>query len=114
ELLGLSASGVGTSGELLCAWRADGRRLDPVPAPRHTLQYSRGGPGHHPYARLSDPLHHRLHDVRVELCGDGIAGAHTGDDADAPALDDMGYFHGHRLSAASLPRPVRRRRHDVV
>ena len=43
ELLGLSASGAGTSGELLCAWRADGRRLDPVPAPGHPLRYSRGG-----------------------------------------------------------------------
>jgi cytochrome c oxidase subunit 1 len=55
-----------------------------------------------------------LYPPRVELCGDGIAGAHTGDDADAPALDDMGYFHGHRLSAAGFPRPVRRRRHDAI
>ena len=79
ELLGLSASGAGTGGELLRAGRADGRRLDPVPAPGHPLRHAGAGLGHHSDARLSDPVHHRLHDGRVELCGDGIAGrAHAG------------------------------------
>ena len=114
ELLGLSARGPGAGVELLRAWRAHRRRLDAVPAPGHPLRHPRAGLGHHSDARLPDPVHHRLHHGRVELCGDGAAGAHARDDADAHAPDGMGHFHGHRHGAAGLPRLVRRLRHDAV
>ena len=110
ELLGLSARGAGAGGELLRAGRAHGRRLDAVPAAGHPLRHPGAGVGHHSDARLPDPVHHRLHHGRVELCGDGAAGAHAGDDADAHAPDGMGHFHGHRPGVAGLPRLVRRLR----
>ena len=114
ELLGLSARGAGPGGELLHAGRSHGFRLDLVPAPSHPLRHSGAGLGHHSDARLPDPVHHRLHHGRIELCGDGVAGAHAGDDADAHAPDGMGDFDGHRPRVAGLPRLVRRLRDDAV
>ena len=81
-----------------------------VPAAGHPLRHPGAGLGHHSDARLADPVHHRLHHGRAELCGDGAAGAHARHDADAHAPDGMGHFHGHRPGAAGLPRAVRRLR----
>ena len=72
------------------------------------------GLGHHSDAGFPDPVHHRLHHGRLELCGDGAAGANAGNDDDAPALDDMGHFHSHHPRTAGLPRLVRRLRHDAA
>ena len=63
---------------------------------------------------LADPVHHRLHHGRPELCGDGVAVPHPRHDADAPAADGMGHFHRHRHGTAGLPGVVRRRRHDAA
>ena len=41
-----------------------------------------------------------------------ILQAHTRDDADAPAVDDMGHFHGHRPGAVGDSGLVRQRHHD--
>ena len=71
----------------------------------------RGQPGHHFDARFPGVLHHRIHDGRFELRGDGV-GAHARDDADADASDDMGHFHGDHPGAAGLSGPVRQRHHD--
>src|SRR3970282_177312 len=48
---------------------------------------SGGDVGHYFDARFAGFLHHRIHHGRFELCGDGVAGSHAGDDDDAPALD---------------------------
>ena len=68
--------------------------------------------GNHLDARFPGVLHHRIHDGRFELRGDGVAGAHARDDADAAASDDMGHFHGDHPGAAGLSCPVRQRHHD--
>src|SRR5262249_25853138 len=78
------------------------RRVRRAPVPSHPLRHPGGAVGHHSDALLPDPVYHRLHYGRVELCGDGVAGAHAGDDADAHAPDGMGYLHGHRSRVASL------------
>src|SRR6266536_4174564 len=93
ELLGLSARGAAPGGELLHAGRSHGLRLDLVPTPSHPLRHPGAAVGHHPDALLPDSVYHRLHHGRIELCGDGVAGAHAGDDADAHAPDSMGDFH---------------------
>ena len=66
--------------------------------------------GHHPDARLADPVHHRLHHGRPELCRDGAAGPHARHDADAHAADRLGHLHRHGHGAARLPGAVRRLR----
>jgi hypothetical protein len=56
------------------ARRADRRRLDALPAAGDPLQYARPGAGHHPDAGVADPVHHRLHHGRPQLCRDRAAG----------------------------------------
>src|ERR1019366_4532094 len=114
ELLGLFSCGDGPGGELLCPWRAHGRRLDPISAPGHPRRNPWPGLGHHSDAGFSDPVHYRLHHGRLELRGDGATGTHTGDDDDAPAPDGMGHFYSHNPRAVGLPRLVRRLRHAAV
>ena len=70
--------------------------------------------GHHPDARLADPLHHRLHHGRPELCRDRAAGPHARHDADAHAAHRLGHLHRDRHGAARLPGAVRRLRDDAV
>ncbi len=101
--------------ELLCAGRADRRRLDALPAASHHDRHARRrGLGHHPDARFSDPFHHRLHDGRPELCRDRAAGTHARHDADAHAAHRLGHLHRDRHGVVGLPGPVRRLRHDAV
>ena len=105
ELLDLPARGAGAGDRLLRAGRADRRRLDPLSAPGDPVRHPGRRLGHHHDAPVAHPVHHRLHDGRVELCRDRAAGAHARDDADAPALDGVGDLHGHRPGAAGLSRP---------
>ena len=114
ELLGLPARRPGAGLDLLRARRAHRRRLDAVPAAGHSLRHPRAGLGHRSDAGLADPVHHRLHHGRAELCGDGAAGAHARHDADAHALDGVGHLHGHRHGAAGLPGAVRRLGDDAA
>ena len=75
ELLDLPARRAGAGRQLLRAGRADGRGLDALSAAGHPSRHAgRAGLGHHPDARLADPVHHRLHHGRAELCGDRAAG----------------------------------------
>ncbi len=80
-LLAVAGAGV----DLLRAWRAHRRRLDAVPATGDSLRHPWAGLGHRSHAGLADPVHHRLHHGRAELCGDGAAGAHARHDVDAHA-----------------------------
>ena len=114
ELLDLSGRGVAAGGKLLRARRTHRRRLDPVPAAGNPSGHAGGDRRHRPDARFADVLHHRIHHGRPELCGDGVAGTHAGDDDDAPAPDDLGHFHGHHPGAAGLSRPVRQRLDDAA
>ena len=82
--------------------------------PQAILRYAGGGLRHHPDARLPGAVHRRLHHGRFELCGHRAAGAHAGDDPDAPAADGLGHFRRHHPGAAGLSRPVRRRGDDDV
>src|SRR5215468_11179398 len=103
ELLGLSTRGAGPSGELLHAGRSHGLRLDPIPAPSHPLRHSGAGLGHHSDGRLPDPVHHRLHHGRIELCGDGVAGAHAGMTMMRMALTVWGIFTATILALLAFP-----------
>ena len=78
ELLGLSARDAGAGGELFlpggptgAGWTLYPPRPSPTGTPGHEC-------GHHPDARLLDPVHRRLHHGRIELCGDGAAGRARG------------------------------------
>ncbi|MEI9982175.1 MAG: hypothetical protein WDN69_02535 [Aliidongia sp.] len=112
ELLDLSARGAGARGGILrprAAPTAAGWTLYP---PQAILAGTPGADWGIVVMLISlVPVHHRLHDGRLELRGDGAAGAHTRHDADAPASDGLGHFHRHSDGAARLPRPVRGLRH---
>ena len=114
ELLGLSAGRAGAGGEFLCAGRVHRCGLDALPAAGHPRRHAGTELRHYSDARLAGPVHHRVHHGRLELRGDGVAGAHARHDADASALDRMGHFRCHHSGAAGLPRPVRRRGDDDV
>src|SRR4030088_1205019 len=62
--------------------RPTGPRGDAHPAAGDSLRHPWAGLGHHSHAGLPDPVHHRLHHGRVELCSDGAAGAHPSHDGD--------------------------------
>ena len=76
ELLDLPARGAGSGLDLLCAGRTHRRRLDAVSTAGNSLRKPGSGGRHHSDAGVADPVHHRLHDGRAELCGDGAAGSH--------------------------------------
>ncbi len=82
------------------------------PAPGHPRGHSGGELGHYFDARFPGFLYRWFHHGWFELCGDRVAGAHPGDDDDAPALDGMGHFHGHYPGAFGLSRLVRQLHHD--
>ncbi|MGY3125843.1 hypothetical protein ACVWXQ_009780 [Bradyrhizobium sp. S3.14.4] len=92
ELLGLPARGPGAGLDILRPRRPHRRRLDAIPAASNPLRNARAGLGHHSHDVVPDPVHHRLHDGRLELCGHGAAGAHPRHDVDAPAPDGVGAF----------------------
>ena len=112
ELLGLPVRGAAARRELLRAGRAHGRRLDLVSAAGDPRRNAGRELGNHPDAGLARVLHHRVHDGRPELRGDGAAGAHARDDDDASAADGLGHLHGDDPRAARVPGAVRQRDHD--
>ena len=112
QLLGLSARRSDLGGELLRAGRADRRRLDALPAAGDPRRHSGLGRRNRYDGRLALAVHRRVHHGRLELRGDGLAGAHAGHVADAHAVDGMGYLRRHDPGSAGLPRPVRRRGDD--
>lgn len=88
--------------------------MDALSAASHPRQHARTAMGHPRDAPLADPLHHRLHHGRAELCRHRAAGTGQRHDADAHAADDLGNLHGHGHGAARLPGALRRRRDDAA
>ena len=103
QLLGVSVCGAAAGRELLRARRADRRRLDAVSAAGDPRRHAGSALGHHPDAGVARLLHHRLHDGRPELRGDGAAGPHPRHDDDAAAADVWGIFMATILALLAFP-----------